>query len=102
METPCLQPINKETNQRILNLGSNIKDNMLWDVFFHIFLKMKKSSKTPHIPFLMLDASTDNCHTKIIFHIISIRNATINSFLNFNVMVNVTCKGSENNQCSWD
>jgi len=59
METPCLQPINKETNQRILNLGSNIKDNMLWDVFFHFF-KMKKSSKISHISFLMLDASTDN------------------------------------------
>jgi hypothetical protein len=48
METPSPPPINKETSQRVLNLGSKIKDNMLWDVFSHISLKMKKILK-PHI-----------------------------------------------------
>jgi hypothetical protein len=37
MALPYSQSISEETRQRLLNLGSNIKENILWYVLF-IFL----------------------------------------------------------------
>jgi hypothetical protein len=45
---------NKRKNQLGLNLGSNIRDNMLWSFFLKYFFKIeKKRSKTPCILFFM-------------------------------------------------
>jgi len=61
METTCYQPIRDETNLRLLNLGPDIRDNMLCDLFSSYFLKNeRKPSQTPYIFLLMLDASNDN------------------------------------------
>jgi hypothetical protein len=55
------QPIRDETNLRLLNLGPDIRDNILCDLFSSYFLKNeRKPSQTPYIFLLMLDASNDN------------------------------------------
>jgi len=60
METTCSQPIRDESNLKLLNLGSNIKD-MLCSLFFSYFLNNdRKPYKTPHTSLLLLDASNDN------------------------------------------
>ncbi len=66
METTCFRPIRNETNLILLNLGSNIKDNMLCVLFPSYFFKNeRKPSKTPHISLLMLDANNDNSRATI-------------------------------------
>ncbi len=48
METSCSQPIKDESNLRLLNLGFNIRDNMLCVLFFSYFLKNeRKPIKNP-------------------------------------------------------
>ncbi len=39
MLTFSSQPIKEDTTQRIFNMKSSIKHNMLWDLFLNIFLK---------------------------------------------------------------
>jgi hypothetical protein len=61
METTCSRPIRDETNLILLNLGFNIKDNMLCALFLSYFLKNeRKPFKMPHTSLLMLDVSNDN------------------------------------------
>jgi hypothetical protein len=102
METTCSQPIKDETNLRLLSLGSNIKDNMLCVLFPSYFLKNeKKPSKMPHTSLLMLDANNDNLwattkSSSIKFYKL---NEILNSPLNFRLIVIVTFKASESNQC---
>jgi len=61
METTYSRPIKNETNLKLLNLGFNIKDNMLCVLFPSYFLKNeRKPSKMPHTSLLMLDVSNDN------------------------------------------
>jgi hypothetical protein len=61
----CSQPIKEDIKQRLLNLGSNIKDNILW-VFFSYFLKNeKKESNTIQTFFLMLEAKQINSKATI-------------------------------------
>jgi hypothetical protein len=62
MEIACSWPIKDEINLRLLNLKSNIKDNMCFKK--KKFLENeRKPSKTPHTFFLMLDVSNDNSKT---------------------------------------
>jgi hypothetical protein len=50
-----------ETNTKLLNLGYNIRDNMLCVLFPSYFLKNeRKPSKMPHTSLLMLDANNHN------------------------------------------
>jgi hypothetical protein len=64
--TPCSLPINENTSQWFLNLGSNIKENILWAFFSsNIFKKENKDSNTTHISFLMLNAKEVNSSTTI-------------------------------------
>jgi len=50
--TPCSLPINEDTRLRLLNLGSNIKENILWNFFFQIFSRKKGKILTQHkLPF---------------------------------------------------
>ncbi len=51
METTCFQSIKYETNLKLLNLGLNIKDNMLCALFLSYFLKMKENQLKRHILF---------------------------------------------------
>jgi hypothetical protein len=44
METTCSQPMRNETNLKFLNLGSNIKDNMLYALSSSYFLKNEKKT----------------------------------------------------------
>jgi hypothetical protein len=61
MEITCFQPIRDETNLRLLNLGSNIKDNMLCVLFPSYFKNNeRKPSKMPHISLPMLNVNNDN------------------------------------------
>jgi hypothetical protein len=39
MKTTCSQPMRNETNLKLLNLGSNIKDDMLYALSSSYFLK---------------------------------------------------------------
>jgi hypothetical protein len=59
-------PMNEDTRQRILNLGSNIKENILWALFFKFFFKKeRKDFSTTQTPFLMLEAKKVNSSTII-------------------------------------
>jgi hypothetical protein len=40
--TPSSCPTNENNIQRLLNLGSNLKEIMLWFFYFHMFLKWKE------------------------------------------------------------
>jgi len=40
--TPCSLPMNENTRWKLLNLGSNIKENILWALFFSNFLKKER------------------------------------------------------------
>jgi len=64
--TPCSLPINEDTRLRLLNLGCNIKENILWAFFSSIFFKKeRKDSNTTQTSFLMLDAKKVNSSTII-------------------------------------
>jgi hypothetical protein len=100
METTCSQPIKDETNLKLLSLGSNIKDNMLCALFLSYFLKNeKKPSKMPHIFLLMLDANNDNSWATTKSP--SIKSYKLNSRFSFKfqVIVIITFKALESNQC---
>jgi hypothetical protein len=38
---PCSRPINEDTRRRVLNIGSNIKEGILW-AFLSSFKKKRK------------------------------------------------------------
>jgi hypothetical protein len=89
-----LFPTNKTKNQpKILNLGLNVRNNMLWVFSFHILLEIKKPSKTLHGQLWR--------HSYIIFHHISHRRCHSNFVFYFKAMVIATCKASKSNQCPW-
>ncbi len=59
--TPCSLPTNEDTIQRLLNLGFNIKETILWAFLLSYFLKNeKKESNTLITSLLTLQASKDN------------------------------------------
>jgi hypothetical protein len=44
IEILCLWSMNKDTKQKLLNLGSNIKENMLWAFMFsYLFLNERNN-----------------------------------------------------------
>jgi hypothetical protein len=58
--------MNEDTRQKLLNLGSNIKESTLWALFFSKFLKKeRKDSSTTQTSFLMLEAKEVDSSTII-------------------------------------
>jgi hypothetical protein len=102
MEIAYCRPIRDETNLKLLNLGSNIRDNMLCALFLSYFLKNeRKPSKMPHTFLLILDANNDNFWATIESSSIKSYklNEIIDSSLSFKLIMIVTFKASESNQC---
>jgi hypothetical protein len=61
IDIPCYLPTYEETRQKLLNIGSSIKDNMLCVFFFSYVLKNeRKVFKTPNISNLMLEMRVVN------------------------------------------
>jgi len=60
MTIPYSQSMKEDTKWRLLNLGFNIKDNILCVFFSYISIKERKESKSLHIFFLMLQAKVIN------------------------------------------
>jgi len=57
----------KDLKPRVLNLGSNIKENILWNFFFSYFLEKKfKNSKLQQLFFLMLETKHDKQHLHLL------------------------------------
>jgi hypothetical protein len=56
MITPYSWLINEDTKWKLLNLGFNIKENILWSFSLPIFLL--KKSNAPQNLFLMLEVKT--------------------------------------------
>jgi len=105
METSCSQPIKDETNLKLLNPQFNINGNMLCVFFPSYFLTIeRKPSKMPHTFFLMLDASNDNSWaTRKSSSIKSYKLSEIlYSPLSFKLILIVTFKALESNQCPRD
>jgi hypothetical protein len=104
METPCSRLITNETNLRLLNLKSNIK-NMLCALFFSCFFKNKrKPSKTLDTYLLKLNASNDNYKARTKSS--SIKSSKLNEILdyslNFKLIKIVAFEKSKSNQCPKD
>jgi hypothetical protein len=58
---PCYLPKSEETRQKLLNIRSSIKDNMLYVFFSSYVLKNeRKEFKTPNTFNLMLEAKVVN------------------------------------------
>ncbi len=98
--TPSSRPKKENIRWKLLNLGSTIKDNMLWTSFFSNFLtKERKKSKTQHTFLLMLEANKDNA--KVIPKSSSIKLSRVDGFrifpLNFKHIVMANCNASESN-----
>jgi hypothetical protein len=62
MITPYSRLINEDTKWKLLNLGFNIKENILWSFSLHIFLL--KKFNTPQTLFLMLEVKQANSIVK--------------------------------------
>jgi hypothetical protein len=59
--TPCSLPTNQGIVQRLLNLGSHIKETILWAFLLSYFLKNeRKKSNTLITSLSILQASKDN------------------------------------------
>jgi hypothetical protein len=65
--TPCLRPMNEEIKQRLLNAGSNIKNNNFFIfIFLHIFKGMKQKKSKIYIYFFFnLDVNKFNSPSRI-------------------------------------
>jgi len=105
METTCSWRIRDEINFKLLNLGFNIRDNVLCVLFpSYFFLNERKPFKTPHNFLIMLDASNDNSWATTKSS--SIKSYKLNeipdSFVSFRFIMIVTFKALENNQCPQD
>ncbi len=44
---PCSWPISEDTRWKVLNLGSNIKESILWAFLFSFFLRRKEKNQEP-------------------------------------------------------
>jgi hypothetical protein len=102
METTCFQPIKDKTDLKLLNLRSNIKENMLCALFPSYFLKNeRKPSKAPHTSLLMLNESNDNSWATTKSS--SIKSYKLNEIPDlkkkFKLIVIVTFKALKSNQC---
>jgi len=97
--------IRVETNLIFLNLGSNIRDNMLCVLFPSYLTKdERKPLKMPHTYLLMLNISNDNSWA-------TIKSSSIKSYklseildfsLSFRLKVIITLKALKKNQCPRD
>jgi hypothetical protein len=68
MATLSSLTINEDTRQKLLNLGCNIKENILRAIFSSSFFKKeKKNFNTTQTSILMLDAKEANSSTTIDF-----------------------------------
>jgi hypothetical protein len=94
-------PTNEDTRQRLLDLGSNIKENILWAFFSPIvFKKKRKDSNTTQTSFLILNAKEINSTTTIDSSSIKFcrHGITSGAFLTFKTMDMVEFKTSFSNQ----
>ncbi len=95
----------KNIKWKLLNLGSNIKANILC-VFFssNLFKKERKLFKTPQTSFLMLQAKQINLGATFESSSIMVKKdgAFFGSSLNFKLMEMAKWKPSLNNQCPLD
>jgi hypothetical protein len=85
--------------RKVLNLRSNIKENILWDFFLHISLRRKENNSTPTTSFLMLETKHEN--SKATFASSSSKLSKIAksiSFLNYRLMDKEEFNASFNNQ----
>ncbi len=101
--TPWSRPMKEDTKRRLLNLGSNIRANVLCVFLSSNFLKKeRKLFRTPQTFFLMLEAK--QIHSSATPNLFSIKvwkdGAFSSSSLNFKLMEMAKWRASPNNQFS--
>jgi hypothetical protein len=98
MNLPCSRPINENIKCTFLNLGSNIKDNVLWTFFSLYFFKRNQKSKTPQTLF-MSKVKNPNSRTRMDSYSINYqKNLNFRLIFNFKQMEMAEFKTSLNNQ----
>ncbi len=103
--TFCFHPTKEDIIWNLLNLGSNIKEIILWVSLFSYFVRNKREeSNTSQTSLLMLKATKTNSSTIIESSSIKVSNeGTIwFSSLSLKFMEIVKCNASLSNQCPCD
>jgi len=105
MVTPCSLPINEDTRLKFLNLGFNIKENILRALFsLSFFKKERKDFNTTQTSIPMLDAKEVNSSTTIDSSSIKFceEGITSSAFYSFKTMDIAEFRASLSNQCPQD